>query len=85
MAVLAAADIDEIWARLMKRWPKLGLPPFAHLASEFRADIVAADAWADANAASYNAALSTKGKAMTARAKATLLQDVIQQRMLRTP
>jgi len=80
MAVLPDADRAQLWADLMREM-SAGAESCGVIKADLRAAIDAADAWADANAASYNAALPQPARgALTARQKARLLMYVIKRR-----
>lgn len=77
MAVLNDADRAALWADFMR----LGLPLAGLTKADLRAAFNAADDWADANKASYNAALPQPARgALTAPQKAKLLAMVILRR-----
>jgi hypothetical protein len=77
MAVLDDTNRLVAWADLMR---SAGCPAGV-TKPDLRAALNAADAWADANAASYNAALPLPARtAMTAKEKAALLMFVIARR-----
>jgi hypothetical protein len=76
MAVLSDSDRLDVWANMLRTAKIPGL-----LKADVRAAIDAADTWADANAASFNAALPQPAKSvLTAQQKAQLLFYVIQKR-----
>ena len=84
MAVLSEADRVEMTAQIMRtlssEWESLGLTK-----PQLKAAVDAADAWVDANAASYNTALPVAARNnLTPKQKARLLVFVIQQRFVRT-
>lgn len=77
MAVLPSADIARIQRGLSRWWSNLR-EPFTISKANFNAAVVAADAWVDANAASYNTALPvTFRNGATATQKSLLLVAVI--------
>lgn len=82
MALLNAADLAVVYATFVADLNATnGAESIACNRPDVKAAIAAADAWADANAASYNAALPLPARtALTARQKARLLRYVIQRR-----
>lgn len=77
MAVLSEADRVKVWAD----WMRANADACAITKFDLRAAIDAADAWADANAASYNSALPQPARgALTAKQKARLLAYIINRR-----
>lgn len=80
MAVLTAAERQAPWAELMRDLSGRG-EAVAVTKSDLRAALDAADDWAEANAASFNAAIPQPARAqLTARQKAMLLAWVITRR-----
>jgi hypothetical protein len=80
MAVLPDSDRVALWAEFMQN-QSAERATMPLLKAELRAAVNAADAWADANAAAYNAALPLPARgALTARQKAMLLMFVIRRR-----
>lgn len=77
MAVLSDADRRRVWSGLIRR--ELAIPTLTK--ADYRAAVDAADAWVDANAASFNNALPAafKNNASTAQ-KALLLMLVTARR-----
>jgi len=77
MPILPASDILRIQRGLSRWWSNLR-EPFTISKANFNAAVVAADAWVDANAASYNTALpATFRNGATALQKSLLLVAVI--------
>lgn len=83
MALLSAQDLIDLWADLMRRLS--GDREGAALSkADLRAAVDAADAWIDANRASYNSALPLPARTtLTAPQKARLLALVILKRFER--
>ena len=80
MAVLPDVDRAALWAEYM-RHQSAEHATMAFTKDDLRAAVNAADAWVDANAASYNAALPLPARtALTAKQKALLLMFVIRRR-----
>lgn len=80
MAVLTDTERQALWAELMRELSQRS-EPVALTKQDFRAALNAADDWAEANSASYNAALPQPARgALTARQKAMLLTWVIRRR-----
>lgn len=80
MAVLSVADRQAISAKIMRDGSSVQ-DTYALLKTDLRAAVDAADAWVDANAASYNSALPLTARgALTVRQKALLLAYVILRR-----
>lgn len=80
MAVLSDTNRAAVWAKCMQDF-SAGREPCALTKAELRAAIDAADAWADANAAAYNLALTvTARNNLTAAQKARILMLVIAKR-----
>lgn len=80
MAVLTSAERQALWAELMRDLSNRG-EPVALTKQDLRAALDAADDWAEANAASFNAAIPQPARAqLTARQKAMLLAWVITRR-----
>lgn len=80
MAVLNAADRQALWADLMREVSSIR-EPCSITKIDLRAAIDAADAWADANATSYNTAIPQPARtALSARAKARILMYVLRRR-----
>lgn len=85
MAVLIDSDRVDIWARFMRDLGRLGLGSTSFTKADLRAAIDSADAWADANASSYNSALPLPFRsAARAKQKAAVLQYVIAKRFDRS-
>lgn len=82
MALLGAADLAVVYATFVADLNAAnGAESIACIRADLKAAIAAADAWADANAASYNATLPLPARTqLTARQKARLLRYVIQRR-----
>jgi hypothetical protein len=77
MATLSIADRAEVHALFMRSADC----PGSLTKADLRAAVDAADAWADSNAAAFNAALPAAARtALTARQKAALLAFVIERR-----
>jgi hypothetical protein len=77
MAALSDDDRKEVWAELMRSLDC----PGAITKTDLRAAVDAADAWVDANAASFNAALPQPARGgLTNRQKSALLTYVVQRR-----
>ena len=77
MAVLGEVDRVEAWAR----WQRENDEACGVTKAALRAALDAADAWADANAAGFNAALPLPARTLlSARQKARLLAFVITRR-----
>lgn len=84
MAVLSDADRTEIHQNLMNELSNIRQSIDVNKTS-LRAVINAADAWAEANAASYNSAIPQPARNnLTAEQKARILMYVIRQRWLRS-
>lgn len=80
MAVLSNAAREEIFTALAKELSRTRTS-ISLVKDELRAAINAADAWADANATSFNAAIPQPARgALTASGKARLLRAVIKRR-----
>lgn len=74
MAVLDSANRLDLWAAAMRRWSDRREGLGALTKADLQAAINAADDWADANAAAYNAALPQPARgALTAGQKAIIL------------
>jgi hypothetical protein len=80
MAVLPDNDRVALWAEFMRN-QSAEQQAMPLLKAELRAAVNAADAWADANAAAYNAALPLPARTtLTTKQKALLLMYVIRRR-----
>lgn len=80
MAVLVDADRQAVWAEFMRE-ESSARQPVTLTKADLRAVFDAADAWADANSASYNIAIPQSARAaLTARQKAKLLAMVLAKR-----
>lgn len=80
MAVLSDVDRASLWAEFMRLLSDTR-ETCAITKTDLRAALNAADAWADSNAAAYNAALPLPARtALTAQQKARLLLLVIRRR-----
>lgn len=78
MAVLSDADRAALWAQWMR---ENDIPLGVLTKAELRAAFNAADDWAEANSASYNAALPQPARGvLTAKQKAAVLMLVIARR-----
>lgn len=76
MAVLSNAERAALWADVMRQGES-----FALTKADLRAAVDAVDAWADANASSFNSAIPQPARgALTTRQKALLLMFVIRRR-----
>lgn len=76
MAALSNADQAVAYAAFVGAGDSLAI-----VKAELRAAVTAVDAWVDANAASFNAAIPQPARgALTARQKARLLEAVIRRR-----
>lgn len=82
MATLSAADLALVYGHFVADLNAAGgAESPAMVKADLQAAIAAADSWADANAASYNAALPQPARsALTTRQKARLLNYVIRRR-----
>lgn len=81
MAALSAADRNTIGAVLQSDWSN-DRDQFGGITkADIQAAINAADAWADANSASFNSAIPQPARAaLTARQKARILNYVLRRR-----
>lgn len=80
MAVLSQADRDAVYAYFVASLNVSG-EGIATIKADLKAAVTAADAWADSNAAAYNAALPVAARTtLTTRQKARLLEAVIRRR-----
>lgn len=80
MAVLPDGDRKTVWARMMQAWSD-AREGVAITKTDLRAAVDAADAWADSNAASFNAALPAAARnGLTAKQKAAILMYVVARR-----
>lgn len=81
MAVLPDGDRVALWADLMREISRVVEPLGALNKADLRAAVDAADAWADANASSFNTAIPQPARGvLTAKQKARLLMFVIRRR-----
>lgn len=81
MAVLSDVDRIDIWADWMRR----NSDPVSILKADLRAAVDAIDAWVDANAAAFNAAIPQPARsALTAHQKARIRALVIQRHFERS-
>jgi hypothetical protein len=81
MAVLPDQDRADLWAAYMQEQSTEHSPIVALSKADIRAAVNAADAWAEANAAAYNAALPTAARNnLTQQQKARLLLWVVRRR-----
>lgn len=82
MAALDSFERASVWGDMMRRLDALGGGAFGGVTKvNLRAAVDAADAWADANAAGFNAAIPQPARgALTAKQKAILLMLVIAKR-----
>lgn len=81
MAALSDVDRTALWADLMREISRVVEPLGALTKADLRAAVDAADAWADANASSYNLALPQPARGvLTAKQKARLLMFVLRRR-----
>jgi hypothetical protein len=84
MALLPDADRADLAADIMRDLSDARQSLGTMTKAQLRAAIDAADAWADANAASYNTALPLPARTvLTSQQKARLLKLVITQRFVR--
>ncbi len=80
MAVLSQADREAAWAEFMQNESQ-DRQPMALIKADLRAAFEAADDWAEANSASFNAAIPLPARnALSPRQKAKLLAMVLQRR-----
>lgn len=80
MAVLDETNRAQAWAEFMREESTSG-NAMGLTKADLRAALDAADAWADANSASYNTAIPQPARsALTARQKAKLLAMVLAKR-----
>lgn len=78
MAVLPEVDRKRVWAGLMRYWSSLLETVPGVTKTDLREAVNAADAWVDANTASYNSALPAAFRAnATAEQKSILLIAVV--------
>lgn len=80
MAALTNAQIDATWKQWVENQVQSSPTPIQFTKDDLRAAVAAVDAWATANAASYNAALPAPFSGATAAQKAALLAYVITRR-----
>jgi hypothetical protein len=81
MAVLNQGDRDLVYAAFVALLNQTAGETVTIVRADLRAAVSAADAWADANAAAFNAALPLPARtALTARQKARILMAVIKRR-----
>jgi hypothetical protein len=84
MALLSDQDRAELSAALIRELSELR-ETHTLTKADLRAAVNAADAWAEANAASYNTALPQPARnALTSGQKARILMFVIRQRFIRS-
>ena len=81
MAVLPQADRDAVYAAFVADLHTAAGETIAVVRADLKAAIAAVDSWADANAASLNAAIPQPARAqLSARQKARILMAVVRRR-----
>lgn len=81
MAAMSQADCVAVAAEWMRKISRKGEPFGPQVRADIQAAAIAADAWASANAASYNTALPVPFRtAATAAQKSDLLSDIMRKR-----
>jgi hypothetical protein len=73
MAVLSTADRQRIWRGIMRFWSARRDTLGALTKADLQTAVNETDAWIDANAASYNAALSQPARGQLTAAQKNLL------------